>query len=250
MDDVSPVGAAVPCPLPRRQAGGCATLMEPVQRGAARDCGRRCRFAFSYSIDGDLRFISHHDTLRLFRRALARADLPVRFTEGFNPHPRIMIPLPRPVGIASEAETVVVEFEEVVDPEDALDRLEHQTPSDLKMIEARSLQPRQHLRPTQVRYRLEIGQAPPADLAARVRRIVDEDVLEVERSVPESNRTRTIDVRPYILEISMDRDAVEFILRVTGAGTAKPVEIAGLLGYDTRGVAHRIRRMEVRWQQS
>jgi hypothetical protein len=48
----------------------------------------------------------------------------------------------------------------------------------------------------------------------------------------------------------MDRDAVEFILRVTGAGTAKPVEIAGLLGYDTRGVAHRIRRMEVRWQQS
>jgi radical SAM-linked protein len=160
-----------------------------------------------------------------------------------------MLPLPRPVGIASEAETVVVEFEEAVDPEDVLDRLEHQTPTDLNMIEARSLQPGQHLQPAQVRYRLEVGQAPPTDLAARVRRIVDEDVLEVERSVPGSNRTRTIDVRPYILDISMDRDAVDFILRVTGAGTAKPAEIAGLLGYDTRGVNHGIRRMEVRWQQ-
>ncbi|GAF87148.1 unnamed protein product, partial [marine sediment metagenome] len=64
---------------------------------------QRERWVFGYDVDGDLRFISHHDMLRLFARSLARAALPVRFSEGFNPHPRLSIPLPRPVGVASQA---------------------------------------------------------------------------------------------------------------------------------------------------
>src|SRR3990172_12981655 len=98
--------------------------MEGTRQDAPPREGGRYRWLFAYSIDGDLRFISHHDTLRLFRRALARADLPVRFSEGFNPHPRIMIPLPRPVGIASRAEGLVVETVGLIDPDDALRRLQ------------------------------------------------------------------------------------------------------------------------------
>ena len=81
--------------------------MEPFDQGRAAERTGRCRCALEYTIGGDLRFISHRDTLRLFQRAVARAALPVRFTEGFNPHPRMMIPLPRPVGVASQAETLV-----------------------------------------------------------------------------------------------------------------------------------------------
>ena len=73
------------------------------------------RWVFTFSVTGDLRFISHRDTLRLLQRAVARADLPVRFSEGYNPHPRIAIPLPRPVGVASDDEAVVIEFERIID---------------------------------------------------------------------------------------------------------------------------------------
>src|SRR3990172_12933571 len=113
--------------------------MEGTRQDAPPREGGRYRWLFAYSIDGDLRFISHHDTLRLFRRALARADLPVRHSEGFNPHPRLMIPLPRPVGVASCAEVIVVETERPIDPDDALQRLERQTPEGIAMLSSRRL---------------------------------------------------------------------------------------------------------------
>lgn len=222
--------------------------MEPGQPGAANDRGRWCRCAFDYTIDGDLRYISHRDTLRMFRRALARTALPVRFTEGFNPHPRIMIPLPRPVGVASEAETIVVEFEEPIDHDEALDRLDRETPADLRMVSVRLLQPKEQLRPTQARYCLDVGHSRLADLDARIRRVIKADVLEVERPILKSKRTRTVDIRPYLLDIRVDGDAIEYTLRVTGTGTARPAEVAGLLGYDANAINHRIRRIEVRWQ--
>mgnify|MGYP001608428956 CR=1 FL=1 len=93
----------------------------------------------TFSIAGDLRFISHHDTLRLFQRALARAALPVRHSEGFNPHPRMTLPLPRPVGIASDAEAVIVEFDQSVAPDDLLQRLQRHTPADLNLFGVRRL---------------------------------------------------------------------------------------------------------------
>ena len=78
----------------------------------------RHRWVFAFQVDGDLRFVSHHDMLRLFRRALARAEVPMRFSQGFNPHPRMSLPLPRPVGMASETEALMIETECDVDPED------------------------------------------------------------------------------------------------------------------------------------
>ncbi|MCH8149402.1 MAG: DUF2344 domain-containing protein, partial [Planctomycetes bacterium] len=112
----------------------------------------RHRWVFSFQVDGDLRFVSHHDMLRLFRRALARADVPVRFTQGFNPHPRMSLPLPRPVGMASEVEALMIETRQDVDPEETLGRLAQHTPGDLKMVSARRLAPRERLEPELVRY--------------------------------------------------------------------------------------------------
>lgn len=208
---------------------------------------QRCRCAFSYAICGDLRFLSHQDTLRLFRRALARAELPVRFTEGFNPHPRLSISLPRPVGIASEAETIVVEFDEPIEPDDAVQRLDHETPGDLRVTSARLLSSGETLQPCEVRYELDVGSAPPADLEARVRRIAEAAVLEVERLDFKSKRSRTLDVRPYLIQITLEGGKAEFTLRVTGSGTAKPSEIAALLGFDAQSINHRIRRIDVRF---
>ncbi len=209
---------------------------------------QRCRCAIGFAVGGDLRFISHHDVLRLFRRALARAVLPVSFTEGFNPHPRMVIPLPRPVGIASRAEMLVVEFADPVDPDDVLRRLGEQMPAGLELSGGRLLAPGEKLRPVRVSYRLDVGDSPPADLEARVHRIAEADVLEVLRPIFKSGRTRIVDVRPFLLNIRAGRDSVCFTLQVTGAGTAKPAEIAGLLGFDTTAMNHRICRTEVHWQ--
>ena len=208
----------------------------------------RHRWVFAYRLDGDLRFISHHDTLRLFRRALARARLPVRYSEGFNPHPRVMIPLPRSVGMASQAEVIVVEMAEPIDPDTALAELERHTPADIRMRGARRMKDGERLRPDLVGYRLDSGNLAPVDVEARARRILESGVVQVKRRNPADDTIRSIDIRPFIVNIVSKRDAIEFTLRVTDAGTARPAEIAGLLGFDPDSIADRIRRTEIRWQ--
>ena len=221
---------------------------EHAEDRGAREPPNRYRWVFGYAVEGDLRFISHHDTMRLFRRALARAAVPVRYSEGFNPHPRIAIPLPRPVGVASQAEAIVIETETPIDPEDVFRRLEDHTPSGLRFINVRRLEARELPRPDWVRYRLETGDRSPVDLEPRIRQLLESEVVLVERSDSKGDGLRRVDVRPYIIDLRLDGEAVEFTLRVTSAGSAKPAEIAGLLGYDAGSINHRIRRMEVRWR--
>ncbi len=223
--------------------------MEGAKENGVSPPGERYRWMFVFAIGGDLRFISHHDTLRLFRRALARADLPVRFSEGFNPHPRIMIPLPRPVGIASRAEALVIETVGLIGPNDALRRLQEHVPENIRMVSVRRLGERERLVPELVRYRLDLGEPSPADRAARVRTILETEVVQVQRAIPKTDRTKPVDIRPFIAELSVDGDAVEFSLRMIGGGSAKPAEVASLLGCDAGSINHRIERLEVQWRQ-
>lgn len=261
---------------PRSLDGEHGIGMDGAKENGVSPHGERYRWMFVFAIGGDLRFISHHDTLRLFRRALARADLPVRFSEGFNPHPRIMIPLPRPVGIASRAEALVVETERLIDPQDALQRLDRHTPEDIRMISVRRLRESERLVPEIVRYRLDLGGAPeplspsegegrvrgsedglpdaaaPTDLAARTRSIIESEVVQVQRAIPKTGLTKTVDIRPFLAELGVDprRAGINFTLRMIAGGSAKPAEIASLLGCDAGSINHRIERLEVEWRQT
>ena len=203
---------------------------------------------FSYRVTGDLRFISHHDTLRLFRRALARADIPVRYSEGFNPHPRMTIPLPRPVGISSDAEAIVIETAGSIDPVDALRRLQAQMPEGLGLHGVRALALAERPQPVEARYRLPCEGAAPTEWADRLRELLAMDTIMVVRTEPKSKKSRSVNIKPFIAGIELSDDAVEFTLRVTGEGSAKPAEIAGLLGLDPASINHRIHRQEVRWR--
>lgn len=224
-----------------------ATVVE-MPRPAADAPPPQHRWVFHYAVDGDLRFISHHDTLRLFARALARAALPVRFSAGFNPHPRVTIPLPRPVGIASSAEAVVVEFEKAIDAEDAVTRLNATMPAGLRILHARRLSAGERLQPALVRYCLSPCVELAANLPSRIRSLLESDVVQTQRSSPKKAKPVSVNIRPYVAELHTDGHVVEFSLHVTAAGAAKPSEIAGLLGFDAASINHRIRRLEIQWR--
>lgn len=219
-----------------------------VQGGATHD--ERYRWLIVFAIGGDLRFLSHHDTLRLFRRALARADFPVRFTEGFNPHPKIMIPLPRPVGIASRDEALVVETTREIDPDTALPQIRKQTPEGIELLSLRRLQRGEQLEPQRVRYRLDASDLKMDDLEARVERLFATTCIPIERISPKRKQARQVDIRPYLVDLQAIGHSVEFTLLVTGGGTAKPAEIAGALGCDHGSINHRIERLEVQWSST
>lgn len=224
-----------------------ANLMQE-STGAATESRTRQRWWIDYELQGDLKFISHHDTLRLFRRALARADLPVRFSEGFNPHPKITIPLPRPVGMSSAAEAIVVDMREVITEATILQALTPHMPKGLTIRGARCLNPGERPQPDAATYRYRPERALPHDMAERMARLLEALKLNVERKDPKTKRLRSIDIRPYLLDIQLVDADVVITLRVTGAGTAKPSELIELLLPDSGPQNHRIHRESVRWR--
>ncbi len=75
-----------------------------------------------------MKYISHLDLMRLFMRAMRRADLPLKMTEGFSPHPKFSIKRALKLGLESENEEALVMLKEEVSPQDFKERLQRQLP--------------------------------------------------------------------------------------------------------------------------
>jgi len=86
-----------------------------------------------------MRFISHLDLMRLFMRALRRAGLPIKMTEGFNPHPKLSIKRALKLGVESDNEEAVIVLKELISPEEFKERLQKQLPQGIQIKSAGQL---------------------------------------------------------------------------------------------------------------
>jgi radical SAM-linked protein len=83
----------------------------------------KCDLEIIFRKRGLSRFLSHLDLMRSFEQACRRADLPVRFTQGFHPKVKLSSPRALALGTESECEVLVIGFEEDVDPVHVRERL-------------------------------------------------------------------------------------------------------------------------------
>jgi radical SAM-linked protein len=88
---------------------------------------------FIFSKTGLMRYISHLDLMRLFMRAMRRADLPLKLTEGFSPHPKLSLKRALKLGIESQQEEASVVLKFPVAPEDFWHRLQKQLPEGIQV---------------------------------------------------------------------------------------------------------------------
>jgi radical SAM family uncharacterized protein/radical SAM-linked protein len=102
------------------------------QRAPASDRVDRLRIGFAKT--GSLALISHLDTLRMLERALRRSGLPVSFTGGFHPLPRLQLALPLPLGAEGGGEWLDLEFTEQVDPGLVRSRLQCELPPGFQLL--------------------------------------------------------------------------------------------------------------------
>lgn len=93
------------------------------------------RLRVRYAKRGRLRFTSHRDFSRAFERAVFRAAIPMAYSSGFNPHPRISYAGAAPTGSASEAEYLEIALKEVVDPAAVHADLDASLPDGLDVLE-------------------------------------------------------------------------------------------------------------------
>jgi radical SAM-linked protein len=91
------------------------------------------KLSFIFSKKGALRFISHLDLMRLFTRAMRRADLPLKISQGFNPHPKLSIARALKLGLESEAEEASVTLTENIPAFDFQQRLQKELPCGIEI---------------------------------------------------------------------------------------------------------------------
>ena len=85
------------------------------------------KYRFCYAKYGEAKYISHLDLIRMFSRSFKRAGIPLTYSEGFNPHPKMAIGLPLSVGLTSECEYMDAEVERPLKRED-IDELNKKLP--------------------------------------------------------------------------------------------------------------------------
>ena len=97
---------------------------------------RICRVRFQFSKTGAMALLSHLDVVRMLERALRRSGLPVSFTGGFHPLPRLQLALALPLGVEAHGEWMDLEFLEMVDPELVLKVWQETLPQEFRLLSA------------------------------------------------------------------------------------------------------------------
>ena len=84
---------------------------------------------------GSLQYISHLDLQRTFARVLMRADIPMWYTQGFNPHAKVIFGLPLSVGTESECEMIDLRLDRDISPDELRRRLNHELTEEMRVEE-------------------------------------------------------------------------------------------------------------------
>lgn len=210
--------------------------------------GLRARLAIQYAVEGDLRFISHHDSLRLLERALARAGIPVRYSEGFNPKPRFRIALPRSVGVASKDELLLVELASEMTPNEALRSLKPEMPLGLELLNIESMDEGDRRLPREACYSLALDGSLLGPVAHAASLFLSREQVFVQRSAPGA-QSKSVDIRSYIASIEVGTDRVTWSQRITPEGTARPAEVLEQLGLPSQDHLHRLCRRKVAYER-
>jgi radical SAM-linked protein len=160
------------------------------------------RLRIRYAKRGRLRFTSHRDFSRAFERALVRARVPMAYSSGFNPHPRISYAGASPTGAASEAEYLEIGLAEVSDPARIAEQLDEALPAGLDVVavvEATSGSLADHLEAS--RWRIDLPDMPEPVLAAAAEAFLAADSVAVERMTKKG--LRTFDSRAAVLALAV-----------------------------------------------
>ena len=156
------------------------------------------RLAVRYAKRGRLRFTSHRDFARAFERALRRAAVPMAYSAGFSPHPKISWVGAAPTGVASEAEYVEIGLAEPRDPEEVRRELDAALPPGLDVVSVTETAHRGLAdRVDASRWGAELPGVSAAEASVAVERFLALETAPVERLMKDGRRT--IDARVAVV---------------------------------------------------
>ena len=160
------------------------------------------RIRLRYTKRGRLRFTSHRDFQRAFERALRRAEVPMAYSAGFTPHPKVSYAGAAPTGVASEAEYLEIALTAQRDPEALRALLDESLPPGLDVteaVEARTSGLPERLQASE--WLLRLDGVEQAEAAQAVRTFLAAESVEVRRTT--KNGVRAFDARGAVQSLTV-----------------------------------------------
>lgn len=167
-----------------------------------------------FSKTGRAKYISHLDLMRTFQRAFQRADLTIKHTEGFNPHPFISILLPLSLGFSSQCEVLEFQLLDSISPEEVPARLNAVLPEGIA-VERCYEEGRKAKELTWVDYQLimEYDNGVPSGCAEAWQDLLGWEKLEVAKKSKKSKTGETIvDIIPLVKSFSVTEEEGAVVL--------------------------------------
>jgi len=204
----------------------------------------RYRYRITFTKDEAQRFTSHLDLHRAWGRLLRRAGIPILYSKGFNPRPRIQLSTALPLGCTSEHELADIWLTEEIPCGEILERLQHSAPPGTKILKVEPAALNEPALPRQidaVSYIVQIdADLTEEDLSSAIHDLLSTKVLERER------RGKAYDLRPLIQELEISSGGMEPLsirmkLAAREGATGRPEEVLLALDLDpSTAKIHRI----------
>lgn len=193
------------------------------------------RVRITFTKQGPLRFIGHLDLHRVWERAMRRADLPLSYSQGFHPQPKISLAAALPLGFSSRNEVLDVRLNEDLLLDDISLRLKDSLPPDIKVIHVEAVDERAPALQTQVlsaAYDVHLTEAVDgSELRRRVEGVM------MSESILRERRGKPYDLRPLIELMSVITEAngtvwLKMTLAAREGATGRPDEVLSALGIE------------------
>lgn len=186
---------------------------------------------------GYLKFISHLDLVDLFQRTLFQNKVDVKFSEGFNPHPRMSIAYPLPLGIESNSEYMEIYLNSKIDLKDFLIKMNERLPAGIKIVEAMYDDDESISNKVKsVVYAFKLlntffDKNKNIDIAKELEKINSMDIVEIERKRKKGKRRIFVkeNAKEYLKRLELKDDAIYAYIKMSENGSLKPALIFDIL---------------------
>lgn len=192
------------------------------------------RIRITFIKQGPLRYTGHLDLHKLWERAARRAELPLAYSQGFHPQPKMNMAAALPLGFSSRCEVLDMKLEQDISLADLPTRLNMTLPSGLQVVGVEQVDERAPALQTQVlgaEYEVTLTEpVEDAELERRIRSVKDL------QSIPRERRGKMYDLRPLIEELTVLSDGKIFMrLTAREGATGRPEEVLDVLGIAFEG---------------
>jgi len=215
------------------------------------------RIQITFSKQGALRYISHLDLHRLWERATRRAELPLAYSQGFHPQPKMNIAAALPLGFSSRCEVLDMRLEQDISLDGLAEKLNATMPTGIRVLQIKQADERAPALQTQVisaEYNVRLTET--IDVSELKRKV--DSVMESE-SIIRIRREKEYDLRPLIEELMIlesndtslvqeQSPTIQIVMKLTAkeGATGRPEEVLDVLGIAFEGT--RIERTRINFQ--